>query len=296
MDERAVDRFVRSALEANPPTAGSHPDPDALFAYFARELSPAEADVIQAHVARCRECARVVADFEAFPALDAPSEDDVPTDEETAAGWADLLTRLEREPVSAEVAALAARHTRHADVLPLSSARPTPRPRQPAWRQGAFQTLAATAALTILGLGSYGVQQRRARVQAELPAANPAIVQLDDPSTRFRGGMQDPDVNQGTEGPHYQSVSLDARAPVVVMYIPYADREPPPSFRAQLWRGENTGSPIYDVLGLVRDGDGILAMSIAPQRLPAGRYRLSLLSDTGKLLNDYRFEVTYTTR
>lgn len=294
MDERAVDRFVRSALETSPPVAGPHPDPDALFAYFARELSPAEADVIQAHVARCSECARVVADFEAFPALDAPSEDDVPTDAETAAGWADLLTRLEREPVSAEVAALAAREGQRANAPHVAPARLAPPPRQPAWRQGAFQTLAATAALTILGLGSYSFQQKQTLERSKLPAPNPAIVQLNDQDKVLRGAMQDPDVGQGTTGPRYQPVQLDARAPVVVVYIPYGSGTPAPSYQVQLWRGEGTGPPTYELTRLV-PGDGLLSMALAPEWLLAGRYRLSLLSDTGKLLNEYRFEVAYTT-
>ncbi len=288
MDERAVDRFVRSALESDPPLAGPHSDPDALFAYFARELSPAEADVVQAHVARCPECARVVADFEAFPALDAPSEDDVPSEADTAAGWADLLERLEREPVSDELGQLAAREARRPDVLPFPRARPAA-PARPAWRQGAFQTLLATAALVVLGLGTTLFNTRR---YWATPEANPDIDDIGQ-AEQVRGALGEPDHVRGSpdEAPGPKRIRRGSR--IVTLAIAFVG-EPNWAYRVEVRNGQNPARSLWVVDDVRLDAARALYIALPGEDLPAGRYRVLVYPPSSPTpIVEYDFEIAY---
>lgn len=94
-------RLVRETLEAQPVP---RPCPlEDLFAYFMGVLDPVEADIVQEHIARCQQCARVVADLEAFPRLDPPDEErDTPSDADTAHAYAELcrlITKGKEEDV-----------------------------------------------------------------------------------------------------------------------------------------------------------------------------------------------------
>ncbi len=266
MDDRAVDRFVRSALDARPLDAGPHPDPDALFSYFARELSPAEADVVQAHLANCRECAVVVADFAAFPALDAPSEDDVPSDAETAAAWADLQGRLGREPVDADVTALAERERKRPAVLPFAPAA-DPRPVVRAvWRHGGVQTFASVAALTILALSTLLVRER----WLSQPDPNASFVDLGEGDMRAPIGEPDRTRGDGRVTPAPKRISSNSRT--VLLSIWPTESKKNISYRLEL-RQASSGEVSWSVGNVrMRDDDGLLHVALRPSEIPPGRY------------------------
>ncbi len=284
MDDRAVDRFVRSALDARPLNAGPHPDPDALFSYFARELSQAEAEVVQAHLANCRECALVVADFAAFPSLDAPSEDDVPSDAETAAAWAELESRLGREPVGADVAALAERERKRPDVLPFAPAAPRPVVRS-VWRQGSVQAFASVAALTILALSTLLVTRERFW---ETPDPYPVFVDLGD--SEVRGAIGDPDQTRGDGRLTHEPKHIPSASRTAILSLAGLEKD-------VRYRVEARLAPAGHVAWFVNDAkmqsnEGLLLISLPVSRLPPGRYSLSVYAPSQpEPLKTYEFEI-----
>jgi hypothetical protein len=271
MDDRAVDRFVRSALAADRPEAGPHPEPDALFAYHVGELTDDETDEVQAHLALCPRCARVVADYVAFPALDPPNDEDVPSEDDVAEGWAAVRARL---VVDGEGAA--ERVTPAPDAPARGVVVPFTVPAvSAATSRGSLQGLRAVAAalaVTALGTSFYAYQARQQLDKAKGVHANPFPVTLAgsigaDAGRRLRGGNSPDDFS-----PSVQTFRVPADAQSLLISVPWVtSMSEHVSFRAELWRDSQL------VWGGVLErnaADHPLMMIATPTSVQPGVYRL----------------------
>ena len=298
MNDRDVDQLVRSALDAGVADAGSHPEPDALFRYHAGELSAADADSVQGHLALCPACARAVLDFETFPHFDAPSEDDVPSAQEVEAGWADLQARLGRAPRpmgspgaargdEAEGPAVvpgqaASTRAGGAVVVPLTPrGAPPPRPAAPAPRAPMWlQAAAALLAVTTLGLGGYSFSLRRTLAKATEPTGNVHTIPLIPEGELARSG------DASTTAP------VPARAKRLWLELVLPISAPQTTYRAAILP-DRGGKPLWLFDELVRNNDGTLTIDLPRSALPAGQFRIRVTAGSGEKPLEYRLEVTY---
>jgi hypothetical protein len=303
MDDRNVDQVVRSALAAGVVEAGPHPDPDTLFEYHAGELSAADADAVQGHLALCPACAQAVLDFEMFPHLDAASEeDDVPTAEEIEAGWADVQARLaaaapvgvdratggaaEGASERGERAEADAQHAPPANVVPMTprggtAARPPAAPahRVPAW----LATAAALLAATTLGLGGYSYKLRTALAKAERPSHG-ALLQLDPvdaSASAVRGTPSAP------EPPPRQTLT---RGKPASLLLGVTLDETKRSYRVELLPAEGTGVLWVDA-NIAPETDGVVSIVLPHTWWPVGPYRIRLTPHDGGPALEYEFSI-----
>lgn len=287
MDDRAVDQLVRSALAAASEDAGPHPDPDTLFQYYAGELGDAETEHVRAHVAACPECGQVVLDFETYPHLAAPSDEDVPTADQVDAGWADVQARLARETESEEhlregVGQVGEKGSGDSVVVPLSrraaAADPIPRTSASTW-----QALAATLAVATVGLGFYVVRLHRSLTEATGPAVNVHVADL----------LPEDELVRDATGPRWQAVRVPPRAPRVVLLLSLVGQASEPSYRAEIVGADATPRVIWGDEGVVRNAEGRFSIELRQGFLPAGRYRLRLSGASGEPVAEYTFQIDY---
>lgn len=293
MDDRAVDRFVRSALEAERPDAGPHPEPDVLFSYHALELSDEDLERVQAHLSLCPRCARAVADLEAFPALDPPSDDDLPSDADLAAGWADVQRRLAAGEGAADVSegapAPVAERARKV-VLPFTP--PTPTRVRPAL-QG-VRAAAAVLAVTTLGAAFLAFNARQEVKEARAIQPDPFDIMLDDADALIDDPNEAPaNLRGGGAAPRPPDTVPQGRA-VIVVHVPRPpDTGEQQAYPAELWR-EGAAKP--DWAGVLRQANKDLPLAFTATRasLPAGKYRIRIFANrSAKPSTDYAFEIAY---
>jgi hypothetical protein len=163
------DQELRDALgemAADLRSGRAHPDPDALAAYHAGELSPEEESRIQDHLVACRECAGLLLD------LDGLADPDFGTGS-GAAGKEAVWQRL-REETSIKKEGGAS-----APVVPF---RRRTVPSSPRW----LQALAAALLVATLGLSLWVASLHR-KVQELLEPQSPPMLVLSD-AVRGRTG------------------------------------------------------------------------------------------------------------
>lgn len=296
MDDMDVDQQVRSALAAGTADAGPHPEPDALFHYYAGELSSADADGVQGHLASCPACARAVIDFETFPHLDAPSDDDVPSIEDVEAGWADLQARLRRGDAArgneAEAperglapSPPASARPRGAVVVPLTPRGGTaPRVVPPVRRAPVgLQAAAAVLAATTLGLGGYAFVLQRALTQAAAPTGGVFQVDLDNATMR------------GAATAEWKSVIVPAWARVLTLNLSSStdlQKALPQPCHVEIVRVEPPGTVWSGFSGV--DNDVLTSVHWPRASAPAGRYRAVIrAAPAGPELAEFKFELIY---
>lgn len=285
MDDRAVDRLLRSALDADAADAGPHPEPDALFDYHAGELSAAEADHVQAHLALCPRCARAVADFEAFPHLDPPAEDDVPSEAEMEAGWAQVRAKLDAAPAAVDSGeTMVAGHAADAgprppaEVVPLA---PRPSARLPVLRRPVPAYALAATFVGALGL-SWIVSLTGSLAPHHGPSANPALLTL----------MPEDALTTREVGPEFPQFVIRRRAALVTIAINSLATPDSGPYAVEVRDGHDESRLVKRVDGLVTDAKGVVAFTAPRDWLPSGRYYARLVdARTREQVADYRFEI-----
>lgn len=229
MSYEPLDDFMRIGMQDTP---DDHPEPEALLAYQAGELAPAEAERLRAHVAACTTCRQCVDDFAALPDLEA--EDSPRNETDLATDWADLLDRLRRDEAGAGT--------------PTAPPRVVPMRRPPAvlaWLPLAASLLLAT------GLGFWGwAEHRRAeRMQAAAMVSFAAgATRGDEPTVPAAGAWLDFDLKAGTyritvvrEGANQPSFEATRKGTDTGLRI-YVEL-PPGQYRATVRLIENSDTP-----------------------------------------------------
>lgn len=226
----------------------SHPEPEALAAYHAGELTEPEERRLQDHLLGCPECAALLLDLDGLsdPGFGAGSL--APADQEAL--WRSLQTEIRKE--EAPPAPLA-------PVVPLRQRSTSPR-----W----LPALAAALLAVTIGLSAWVVSLQRKIDALSQPQPNPAVIQLSPLTTRGRGSRG-------------EVASTEAsRRLTFILYIPG------PSSRATRYRVEvfrSDGGKVLEVPGLVfqEDLDGV-SLGLSRDEIGPGDYRLRLFGGTGK--------------
>lgn len=234
----------------------AHPDPDALAAYQAGELSPEEESRMQDHLAACRECAALLLDLEGLsdPSFGAGSGS---ADQEAV--WQRLR----------ETAITQQEGTASAAVVPFRRRTLSTSPR---W----LQALAAALLLATLGLSQWVVslrqmiqEQRRPQITTPLPLSSHAV----------RGEERDRPIR-----------TIHARDSVLLssILIPLWSR----STRYRVVIARSSGSEVWSVAGLAPDRRGLLApIVLPPHALSPGDYRIRVLGEGGEPIEEQPLRV-----
>jgi hypothetical protein len=188
---------------------GGHPGAELLTAYHAGELTPAEEDDLQEHVATCRHCSQLLLDLPSF--LEPPATGDQGHATLAEASWQEIRKYLAvpmREPP---------------DRRPRAFARRVRVPRS-------LQLLAAALALALIATPLWLVARRLAS-----PGLPPAVALL-DPVEVYRGN---PEPTTPT------IVHADSAATVLVLHL--ARELPDLRFRAELQSGSTPSTPLRGV-------------------------------------------------
>jgi hypothetical protein len=233
-----------------------HPSPETLTAYQANELSPAEDERIQSHLAICKHCAELLLDLDEF--LKAPAAVAEPVaDFEAAADWRRLREALKR------------------DV----GEKPPARPDRRRFLASGWGGYSAAALLVIsIGLGAWNVELFR---ELRKPQPIRTVLTLSAQGST-RGGER--------PGPN-ESVTLPA---LIILTLP--TYEPAPSYQVTIFRQEpGKVQWSLDVLQEHGDLSFILpARSLGPgtyilhvaghgSEQPRWEYRLSVAPPTGRV-------------
>lgn len=136
------------------PEPMDHPSPDRWIAYHLGELPAEEEELLQEHLARCRECFDLAADAAEFARPD--GETDTDQEVETAALWRLLRPQLDPPPQN---------------VRPISQRQPSRGFRLPS-------LLAASFFVALVGMTAWNLQQRSALEALRAPQPNPVIFDL----------------------------------------------------------------------------------------------------------------------
>lgn len=139
-----------------------HPDAEALAAYQARELTPAEAQRVQDHLLLCRECATLLFDLEETGSPDFGREIEVPEGTGEVL-WDRLRQEIRAAPSpSAEVVVPFQRFQRRRLAAP------------PPW----MSALAAALLVAVIGLSVWVASLRRTVEGLSRPEVNAAVLDL----------------------------------------------------------------------------------------------------------------------
>jgi hypothetical protein len=239
-----------------------HPEPEALAAYHAGELTEPEERRLQDHLMSCPECAALLLDLDGLsdPGFGAGSLS--AADQEAL--WRSLRAEIRKEePASASLA----------PVVPLRRRTASPR-----W----LPALAAALLAVTIGLSAWVVSLRRTVDALSRPQPNAPVIQLSPLTTRGRG-------SRGEVAPADASRRL-----TLILYLPG------PSSRATRYRTEilrGDGSKALEVPGLVfqEDLDGV-SLELPRDEIGPGDYRLRLFGGAGrgapeKLVAEYPLHV-----
>lgn len=237
----------------------SHPEPEALAAYHAGELTEPEERRLQDHLVGCPECAALLLDLDGLsdPSFGAGSL--APAEQEAL--WRSLRAEIRRE----EPAPLA-------PVIPLRRPIATPR-----W----LPALAAALLAVTIGLSAWVVSLRRTVDALSRPQPNAPVIQLSPLTTRGRGSREEIRAD-------------DPRLFTLVLYLP-GPASRATRYRAEILRHD--GSKVLEVPGLAfkEDLDGV-SLGLSRDEIGPGDYRLRLLGSTGrgapeKLVAEYPLHV-----
>jgi hypothetical protein len=232
-----------------------HPSPDHWIAYHRGELSSAEEERLQEHLARCRDCFDLAEAAAAF--ADSDEEPGASEEVETAALWRLLRPQLGSPELSRQ------------NVREISD----PPRRRRVWWESLPTALAASFFVALVALGAWSFQQQKA-----LRAPRPVVLSVD-----FAAGER-------VATPASAERILTAASGPWMLAIHPADELP--SYRLAL-RDAATGRELWSYT-LRMDADLALKLEL-PEGLRPGHYRLELSDGSGggggKVLETYRLHV-----
>ena len=252
------DQELRDALDelaADLRSGRAHPEPDALAAYHAGELPPAEERAIQDHLAACGECAGLLLDLEGLSQLDFGAGSGLAGKEEVWRGLREAVAAGEQGKAAPRVLA-----------FPRRSVASSPR-----WLQG----LAAALLAATIGLSGWVVSLR----QALQEAAEPRPAQVLPLSTLTLRG----------EATGRGVLAVKAAAPVVLtIRTPLWSR----STRYRVVIERASGEEVWRIGELAPDRGGALPLvSLGPRALAPGEYRIRVVGEGGEQIADQPLHV-----
>jgi hypothetical protein len=161
MDDRSSDfRDALVELIEGSPSPAEHPSPERWIDYHRGRLSPDEEELLQEHLARCRDCFDLAAGAAEFagPGEDTGAGQDV----ETTALWRLLRPQLDPPPAPPD------------NVRSISTAAPRP----PSRASRLPTTLAATFFVALVGMTAWILQLQSERAALLAPVANVATLEI----------------------------------------------------------------------------------------------------------------------
>jgi hypothetical protein len=254
-------------------TESTHPSPERLTAYQARELAPAEAEEIREHLAVCRECTEAVLALPRFYELmessrlpAPPGSEGIPTQAETEASWRAMRARL-------------------GTLTPVPSPTRTP----PARERGATSrrvmtspsvtyALAAGLAACLIGFPLWIALHRGSPLALSVPGA---------------------EVFRSEAGGRL--ITLSASGETTVLVLPLPDRPPFPSYRIEIRSsgGDLRLSTDATLTAVAQPSPAqtprLLTIAVPPRVLATGDYRLrilGLLDGRGEVLAEHPLRVS----
>lgn len=264
MDEATLERaLIVAALRHQD---GGHPPADDLAAHAAGELAEEEREGLAEHLARCPECAGVVRDLAAFPALEPPPGTPARDDERVQAAWERLAGAIGEE-------AAGDRGGEGPRVL-----------RWPPLRTGGWAPLpwaiAAGLLLATVSLALWGAHLQRSLARLADARINVPVIELVP-------------AGAATErGPAGERLAFPRGGRSAVFLLELGDLRPFTQYRVELVAN---GEPVWSRSGLRPVGDGRFTLELPLRLLAPGRYelRLSGLGDGDETpLAHYRFTIS----
>jgi hypothetical protein len=247
---------------------GAHPGVERLTTYHAGELTPAEEDQVQEHLAVCRHCTQLLLDLPAF--LAAPAGAPESLDLEADASWQAIRTQLPGTPASS------------GDTVR---------------RQDRELAASRTGRRSPHHLGRLAIAALIALVLA--PAWIIAWRLLPPPAPAETLDLSASELQRGTAAQSPPPAAIHAAAAATILVLRLAQDQPDLRFRLELRaRGAGTpgaaaGSPvILPVTGVV--DSHTLLLVLARHQLARGAYQLRVLDaehPSAKPLGDYTLEV-----
>lgn len=216
-----------------------HLEPEVLVAYHHDQLPAAEAEMVQEHLAACRDCADLLLELVRFgSAKEQPEAAPGVADFELEADWRALRARL--EPPPSPVAAPSQRQTATSPRWPYA--------------------LAAGLLLACLGLGGWVTVLQHQLAALRQPQANLQILNLEVAAAQR--GEDEPVIVRGTG----ESVVLILNPP---------GPAPAVAHRAEVFNAE--GRLVASVGGLLPAEPGNFNLGLPRSLLPPGYYQIRLL-------------------
>src|SRR5436305_5326862 len=236
-----------------------HPEPEALAAYHAGELTEPEERRLQDHLLGCPECAALLLDLDGLsdPGFGAGSL--APADQETL--WRSLQSEIRKEePVPAPLA----------PVVPLRRAA------SPRW----LPALAAALLAVTIGLSAWVASLQRKVDALSRPQLATQTVDLYSSGSRSEGSPQ----------------SLEAFPANVLLLTVILHPEKPRStsrYRVQITRagGEGVWTSEWRREAVQPDPYDPVPLGLPRSRLGPGNYRIHWIEETGQRIGDYELKV-----
>lgn len=234
-----------------------HPETLQLARYARGELPESEEDLLQEHLAACRECASLVLDASFLADESAEPE----TGEVIEADWADLSRRL---------------------GWPSGSGRVWETPTSPGrrFRWAPARLLAACAALAFGAAVLWGLAQRAEVERLRAPQPNVPILEAEDP-----------EATRGAAQPALE-VALTRDSPRALLRLFPRVRGPAQGHSARIL--DEPGRVVWERPGLVPDRYGSFTVELTRAFLPAGRYVVEVRGHDGdetRLVGRYPVEI-----
>ncbi len=230
----------------------SHPDAEELMAYVAQELPEEQREVVEEHLARCRECRVLVQDFAELQSEDEPSFEAELDDEEVEAGLV---------AVKAKVAAVA--EEPESNVVPIERHRQVvPAPAFSRWWAAVFAAALVGLAI-LLGMQKSEIEGMRRQLGslAKLGLVTQHLALIPATGATTRSGHETAVID----------AAEDANLTLELMDAFDQDTSVQVSFR------EKGGRRVLEVEpSLAKKGSATLSLNLPASSLPPGVYELTL--------------------
>lgn len=228
-----------------------HPEPEALAAYHAGELTEPEERRLQDHLVSCPECAALLLDLDGLsdPAFGAGSL--APADQEAL--WRSLQAEIRKEEAPVSLA----------PVVPLRR-----RILSPPW----LPALAAALLVATIGLSVWVVSLRRTIDTLSRPQAV-SVLNLDADTARG-------------EGSRLPTISRDVQSGALILSPP---GQRSTRYRVVIERAG--GAKVLSSGWLAPNAFGSLSVSVSRYSLGPGEYRVRLLEESGSQIAEYPLRV-----
>lgn len=257
---------VRELAASARRAAGPPPSPDQLADYAAGELSDEEAERIRDHLTWDRDSRRLVQDLASFPDIEPPSEEYRISDRQLQEDWRMLAAQVGLEE-SGDRPSKGPPSEGAARVLPFRAPR--------SWLR-VVEALAACFLLACLGL-SFWVSELRRELAA--PRTRVHTVQLIPVTEPIRDEAPEP------------TAAISPSADGVVWVLELAEPTPYPEHSLDVIDAQ--GELIQSLRHVESNSERFFVVTVPPDFLPAGSYRLRLFGTDGdrrNLVAEYRLQ------